>query len=114
MKTRTHHIHMTNEARVLKCLRLERGLSMRQAGELLGKSDSYISQIENGRLKPPRGEALELLLSLYGGPKVESFFARVRLHQEKFTEKEEIVELLQKTNELETSLLLKFMKALVA
>jgi transcriptional regulator with XRE-family HTH domain len=105
---------MTNEARVLRRLRIERGLSMRQAGELLGRSDSYISQIENGRLKPPRGPALERILELYGGPKVESFYARVRQYQEKLTEKDEIVELLQKTNPLETSLLLKFMKALVA
>ena len=87
---------------------------MRQAGELLGKSDSYISQVENGRMKPPVGEALEKLLSLYDGPRLEGFQARVRSYQERLTEKDEIVELIQKVNPLETTVILKFLKALVA
>jgi len=114
MKTRTHGVHMTNEARVLKEMRMIRGLSMRQAGELVGKSDSYISQIENGRMRPPVGDALKSLLDIYGGTSTESFYARARKHQEKLTEKDEIVELLTKTNDAEVAILLKIIKALVA
>ena len=114
MKTRVHGVQMSNEARVLKEMRVARGLSMRQAGELYGKSDSYISQIENGRMKPPVGDALRQLLDIYGGPTVESFYARARKHQEKLTPKDEIVELLAKTNDLETAVILKIVKALVA
>ena len=114
MKTRTHGIHMSNEARVLKEMRIARGLSMRQAGELFGKSDSYISQVENGRMRPPAGGALQQLLEIYGGPMVDSFHARARKHQERLTPKDEIVELLAKTNALETSVILKIVRALVA
>jgi transcriptional regulator with XRE-family HTH domain len=105
---------MTNEARILKEMRMSKGLSMRQAGELFGKSDSYISQIENGRMKPPVGDALKQLLEIYGGPTVESFHTRARKHQEKLTAKDQIVELLAKTNDLETTVILKIVRALVA
>lgn len=36
---------------------------MRSLGEKIGVSDSYISQIENGRANPPRGETLTKLLN---------------------------------------------------
>lgn len=114
MKTRSHGVKLTNEARVLKEMRISKGLSMRQAGELLGKSDSYISQIENGRMKVPEEVALEKLLEIYGGPIVKSFYSRSREFQEKLTIKDEIMELIKKTNELETVILLKIVKALVA
>ena len=38
---------------------------MRMAGEVLGYSDSYISQIENGRENPPAGEKLLKFLAAY-------------------------------------------------
>ena len=57
---------MTNEARALKKLREDKGLSMKKAGELLGYSDSYISQIENGRENLPAGEKLDKFLEAYG------------------------------------------------
>jgi HTH-type transcriptional regulator, competence development regulator len=40
---------------------------MRAAGAKLNYSDSYISQIENGRENIPTGERLEKFLNLYGG-----------------------------------------------
>ncbi len=49
---------MTPAARLLKRLRVERKLSMRKAGELLGLSDSTIAHIETGRIDVPRGEKL--------------------------------------------------------
>lgn len=63
---RTRKVIHNNDAAVLRELRLKHGLSMRQAGKRLGYSSSYISQIENGRENPPRGEKLRKFLDLYG------------------------------------------------
>lgn len=64
---RSAKVILSAEAKVLKRLRMRHGLSMRKAGERLGYSDSYISQIENGREDIPRGERLMKFLNLYGG-----------------------------------------------
>jgi len=77
MRLRTHGVQMTNEASVLRRMRMECGLSLRTAGELFGKSASYLAQVENGRMKPPTGENLKRLLGIYGGPKLDSFYRRV-------------------------------------
>jgi transcriptional regulator with XRE-family HTH domain len=63
---RTSIVVMTNEARVLKHLRERAGLSMRDAGELMGYSSSFVSQVENGRANPPQGESLAKFLKTYG------------------------------------------------
>ena len=63
---RTSYVVMTNEARVLRKLRERTGLSMRQAGEVMGYSSSYASQVENGRENPPKGERLKRFLDAYG------------------------------------------------
>lgn len=81
-KKRTSRIIMTNEARVLREMRKAAGLSMRQAGSLLGYTDSYISHIENGRVDIPKGTRLEKFLTIYGGTKQKSFYERVRRYQE--------------------------------
>ncbi len=61
MSKRTNSIIMSNEARVLRRLREEKGLSMRQAGEIMGVSSSLVSQVENGRENVPKGgEAKEI------------------------------------------------------
>ena len=86
---------MTNEARVLKELRLQHGLSMRKAGALLELSDSYIAHIETGRMNVPTGPRLEKLLLIYGGIKEKSFFERVRSFKEKFTVKDQALELVR-------------------
>ncbi len=51
---------MTREAMVLKQMRVGCGLSMKKAGELMGKSDSYIAHLETGRMDIPKGEKLVL------------------------------------------------------
>lgn len=66
-RNRSARVVMTPEANTLKRLRLRHNLSMRAAGAILGYSDSYISQIENGRENLPTGEKLEKFLNLYGG-----------------------------------------------
>lgn len=64
-KRRCNHKVMTKEASILKFMRESRKLSMRNAGSLLGVSDSMISHIENGRadLRP---EITLRILKLYG------------------------------------------------
>ena len=83
MSTRTAKIIISNEARVLRQMRIAKGLSMRAAGALIGKSDSYISQIENGRMDVPTAVKLEVLLQAYGPVKVASFKERVRFDSER-------------------------------
>lgn len=53
---RTSYVVMTHEARVLRRLRERSKLSMREAGDLMGYSSSFVSQVENGRANPPTGE----------------------------------------------------------
>ena len=65
MSKRSEKILVTNESRALKVLRNRAGLSMRQVGEKLGYSSSYISQIENGRENVPRGRVLKSFLKTY-------------------------------------------------
>lgn len=88
-KKRTSMRQPSEEGLALKQLRLSRKLSMRQLGDLIGKSDSYVSHIENGRLNFPEGETLEKLLTVFDGIKPKSFYERARscrsrLHQEEF------------------------------
>jgi transcriptional regulator with XRE-family HTH domain len=83
---------MTNEARVLRELRIQSGLSMRRAGELLGCTDSYISHIENGRSDVPTGERLDKFLIAYGGMKQKSFYERVRNYHCRISPTEELIE----------------------
>ncbi len=62
---RSAKVIMSSEAKVLKRLREKKNYSMKKAGKLLGYSDSYISQIENGRANIPKGENLFKFLELY-------------------------------------------------
>lgn len=63
MSRRTEVVKPSKQGMVIKRIREERGLSMRTLGEKIGVSDSYISQIENGRANPPSGETLTKLLN---------------------------------------------------
>ncbi len=95
-KGRTSKVILTPECRVLRELRLKHGLSMREAGARLGCSDSYISQIENGRANAPKGEALARFLRLYGGISAKYFGELVREWKHEKTDIEIIQETLPK------------------
>lgn len=56
MSKRTEKIVITSEGQVLKRLRAKQNLSMQDVADKLGISNSYVSQIENGRANPPNGE----------------------------------------------------------
>lgn len=104
---------MTNEARVLKDLRVEAGLSMRKAGALIGKSDSYIAHLETGRMDMPAGESLERLLNIYGGMKSKSFYERVRKYKQSLTPKDELRELLERGSDEQLRTLLTVAKGII-
>ena len=62
---RTSEVRLTNEARILRSIREEREISIREVAKDLGYSESYIRHIEKGRLDVPDGELLRKLLTHY-------------------------------------------------
>jgi transcriptional regulator with XRE-family HTH domain len=113
MSIRTAKVIISNEARVLRQMRIGKGLSMRAAGALVGRSDSFISQIENGRMEVPKGEMLEALVTVYGPIKVASFKERARLFKESYSPKEEAQSLLKRLSDDQTRLALAFLQAML-
>lgn len=111
---RSARVIMTNEARVLRELRIQSGLSMRQAGDLLNRSDSYIAHLETGRMDIPNGEKLDRLLAIYGGIKQKSFFERVRKYAHHLTPKEELFELADRLPKEQIHALLAIAKSLLS
>lgn len=111
---RSSKIILTNEARVLKALRLEHRLSMKEAGRRAGLSDSMIAHIETGRTNPPVGERLERLLAVYGGIKLKSYWERVRRFQSQVTPKHEALELVERLNDHQLELILPLLKAVAS
>ncbi len=95
-KGRSYKVVLTNEARVLRELRLKHNLSMREAGARVGVSDSYVSLIENGRTDPPQGEALGRFLKVYGGISEKYFYELVRECRGEITDAQVIAELVNK------------------
>ena len=113
MSKRTRQIDVSNEARVLRLMRIEKGLSMRKAGELIGRSDSYISQIENGRMDVSQGAILVKMLDVYEGPKVRSFKERARLVKNRLTPREELEDLVKRLGDEKVPLVLNVVKGLL-
>lgn len=114
MSARTEKIIMSNEARVLRQMRISKGLSMRAAGKLIGRSDSFISQVENGRMPISGSPMLEKILNAYGdGIKVKSFYEKARLLKHLLTPKEELLGLIARLNDLQTRTVLMVVKGLV-
>jgi len=113
MSDRTNRVFLTNEARILKHMRLAKGYSMRRAGDLIGRSDSYISQIENGRMDVPEGEILQRLLDIYDGPKIKSFKERARLLKCQMTLQEELSDLIKRLSDEKAITALNVVKGLL-
>jgi transcriptional regulator with XRE-family HTH domain len=92
MSKRTDRVLVSPEGRVLKRLREKHGLSMKQAGKAIGYSDSYISQIENGRADSPKGEKLKPFLDLYGQISSKYFYDLCRSWTKESTDEDFILE----------------------
>jgi transcriptional regulator with XRE-family HTH domain len=105
---RSAKVILTPEARVLRRLRNKQGLSMKAAGAKLGYSDSYVSQIENGRENPPTGEKLMKFLSLYGNITEKYFKQLCKDWEDEKSDFEVLVELAEKlpSEKLKTLLVL--------
>ena len=113
---RTARVIMTDEARVLKHLREERGYSMRALGAVMGKSDSYVSQIENGRMDVPKDDALDKYLSAIGGITAKSFYDRVRRYRAERgpNERDELIEIAKRVNDNQLRSILVLAKTILA
>lgn len=96
MSERTDRVYVTPEAKVLKKLREKHGYSMKKAGEALGFSDSYISQIENGRTNLPKGEKLFKFLELYGDIKPKYFYQLCKEWKDETSDADYIAEVVYK------------------
>lgn len=113
-KSRSYDVKLTKEARTLKHLRRELGLSMREVAEKMGCSDSLISQIEQGRMDLPRGSFLDRLIKLYGVSNRKRFSEKCIRYGEKLSPRELIVEALPKLNEQELSFILNYIETSMA
>ena len=87
---------------------------MKMAGQLVGRSASYIAHVETGRMDAPKSENLERLLEAYGGMKPKSFRERVRLHNKKRDPKEELIQLVNLANAEQTRTLLRIVTGILA
>ncbi len=110
---RSDRIEMTNEARVLKLLRSESRLSMKQVSLLIGTSDSYIAHIETGRIDVPGENKLKQLLKTYGC-QLGTYRERVRIYQQQVTPEEEIIELVKRMRQQELMTVLSVARSLVS
>ncbi len=70
MKNRT--VEITTEVKTLRYLRIQAGLSLRQASRLLGITDTAISHIENGKMKLPSAR-IEQMVASYGATMSDFF-----------------------------------------
>lgn len=113
MKKRSEKIILTNEARVLKQLRLENKLSMKRAADLMEISTSTVAHTETGRINPPKGERLERFLKAYGGTKTKRFYDRVKSTEVTPTPQEELLELIQRANSEQIRTLLNVARGLL-
>lgn len=52
--------------KILKELRKQRDLTLRQVEEATGISNAYLSQLENGKIRHPSAQVLYALSKLYG------------------------------------------------
>ncbi len=112
--TRTSRVIMTSEAKVLRRLRTRHGLSMRTAGQRLGYSSSYLSQIENGRENVPTGERLQKFLKIYGGITEKYFKQLCKEWKDESTELDRLVELVKKLPQAKLNTLLALAEQMAA
>ncbi len=87
---------MTDEARVLKDLRLKHKFSITEAAKKVGVTNSYVCQIEKGRTDPPRGDALLRFLKLYGDIGAKYFDELVREKKKEVSDLDVVTDLLPK------------------
>jgi len=63
---RHNKVVMTSEAIALREIRIEKGLSIREAAKALNKSEATLRHIETGRRDFPKQPLLETVLKVFG------------------------------------------------
>ena len=94
--SRSKNVIMTNEARLLKKWRLDRGLTLREVGAKVGKNHTTIAHIENGRMGIPKGDDLKRLLAVYGITGDRTLYTMARAFDRDLTPADKIKELIEK------------------
>ena len=80
-------------------MRTSLGLSMKKAGQLINRSDSYIAHLETGRMDTPKGYKLDVILMANGGIKQKSFYEKVRNFQQRPNDKTLLLQLIQRASD---------------
>lgn len=78
------------ESQVLKKLRADKNLSMREIADIAGCSDTFISFLENGRAEIPKTEVFDKILKVYGISR-RAFDERVRRYEHEEGDEEFII-----------------------
>ena len=107
---RSKKVIMTDEARVLKRLRKECGLSLRDVANRIGKNHATIAHIEGGRMDVPRDERLTKLLAVYGILDYRSFYHRVRNFTEGRSLQDELREMVERISPDRVTIALEVLK----
>jgi transcriptional regulator with XRE-family HTH domain len=109
-RQRSKKVIITNQARALKRLREERGLSLREVAKRLGKNHTTIAHIEGGRMDVPKGDRLMELLAVYGVDNYRAFYDKVRNYSEKIDPKDELRELIDRLSPDRVGIALEILK----
>lgn len=86
----------------LKRLRLDAGIGLRELAKMIGKSPSYLSEIESNRVSPPSAEMILDIAEALGGHKNELLAAASKMDPqltEYVTHQPEAADFLRKARE---------------
>lgn len=64
---------------ILKNLRLDKGVGLRELAKMIGKSPSYLSEIETGHVPPPSADMIVDIAAALGGCKQELLAAASKM-----------------------------------
>lgn len=109
---RSRKLIITDDARALRALRLDSGLSLRQVGHKIGMSHTYIAHIEAGRMATPAKPILMKILAVYGIDDYRDFYFKARNTAERTSPKDELLELIERLPSERIALLLRLTKGL--
>ena len=93
---RSQKLIITGESKALKALRVESGLSLRQVGQQVVMSHTYIAHIEAGRMATPAKPILMKILAAYGVGDHKVFYDNSRNISDQQTPKQELGELIER------------------
>lgn len=112
---RHHRTEMTPEAKALRELRLDKGLSIREVCKQLDKSEGFLRHIETGRRDFPRKLVLETILKVYEAT-YKMFRHRVTAVMEaesKIGPREQLKRLIDELPDEKTGIVLNVVKGLI-